>query len=148
MIECYHAADAVLLPSVGEGLPLVVQEAMAAGLPAVISAQEIYARDLRDVCATSDRTVPALVAAAGRRVLGPERETLSWSAGGPTRNGHWSVDVMVQRYLTSGRGTRQQRAIVGRCILNSARRPRPRCHPIDRAVLRSAQPVGERFADT
>jgi glycosyltransferase involved in cell wall biosynthesis len=97
MIDCYHAADAVLLPSIGEGLPLVVQEAMAAGLPAIISAQEIYARELSDVCATADRTVAGLVAAA-RRVLGPEWE--HFSEGGRTyAEQHWSVDVMVERYL-------------------------------------------------
>jgi glycosyltransferase involved in cell wall biosynthesis len=31
--ELYRAADALILPSVGEGFPLVVQEAMASGLP-------------------------------------------------------------------------------------------------------------------
>jgi glycosyltransferase involved in cell wall biosynthesis len=33
LAELYRAADALLLPSVGEGFPLVVQEAMASGLP-------------------------------------------------------------------------------------------------------------------
>jgi glycosyltransferase involved in cell wall biosynthesis len=35
----YQAADALVLPSVGEGLPLVVQEAMSTGLPAAVSSR-------------------------------------------------------------------------------------------------------------
>lgn len=37
LADFYRAADLLVLPSVGEGLPLVVQEALSCGLPAIVS---------------------------------------------------------------------------------------------------------------
>jgi glycosyltransferase involved in cell wall biosynthesis len=48
MPRYYHAADCLLLPSHGEGLPLVVQEALASGLTAVVSEDEAYAAALAE----------------------------------------------------------------------------------------------------
>jgi glycosyltransferase involved in cell wall biosynthesis len=44
LVPLYQSSDVLLLPSVGEGLPLVLQEALACGLP-VICGQETAAAD-------------------------------------------------------------------------------------------------------
>jgi glycosyltransferase involved in cell wall biosynthesis len=68
----YRAADALLLPSVGEGYPLVIQEALASGLPVLCGAESAaadpaatpYLRglevDLTDPAATAARFANAL----------------------------------------------------------------------------------------
>ena len=43
LAEWYRAADALMLPSVGEGFPLVIQEALACATPSIVSAEIIDA---------------------------------------------------------------------------------------------------------
>jgi glycosyltransferase involved in cell wall biosynthesis len=43
LVALYHAADLLVLPSLREGFPLVVQEALVCGLPVVLSNDEGYA---------------------------------------------------------------------------------------------------------
>ncbi len=57
--ELYRAADALLLPSRGEGFPVTVQEAMASGLPVVMTNDPGYAVHL-DGAGLGVRFVPAL----------------------------------------------------------------------------------------
>jgi D-inositol-3-phosphate glycosyltransferase len=46
MVDAYHAANVLLLPSEGEGFPLAVVEAMAAGVPVICSRSEEFSRML------------------------------------------------------------------------------------------------------
>lgn len=99
MSECYGACDCVLLPSRDEGLPLVVQEAMASERPAVISEDEPYAADLiaAGVCAGAPRAEHVLSDRVRRLVEGEAREM-----GARARayaEAHWDRKKMVDRYV-------------------------------------------------
>ena len=67
----YQSCDALLLPSESEGLPLVVLEAMASGLPVVMGDDPDVARELPEGVITVRRNVDA-VRAALDELLGPE----------------------------------------------------------------------------
>ena len=55
LAKLYRAADALVLPSVGEGFPLVVQEALSAGLPVAVHTETRDAGELPvEVCAAED----------------------------------------------------------------------------------------------
>jgi glycosyltransferase involved in cell wall biosynthesis len=64
LAKLYRAADVLLLPSRGEGFPLVAQEAMASGLPVVMCSDPSYARHLEG-------------AAEGVRLLDPDADALT-----------------------------------------------------------------------
>jgi glycosyltransferase involved in cell wall biosynthesis len=100
MHEYYHAADCVLLPSHGEGLPLVVQEAMACGLPVVIAEDEPYAEALvaARVCLAAARTPEVLTERVSEVLTGAD--PLLGQRARAYAQEYWSLRTMIARYLT------------------------------------------------
>ncbi len=113
MVDLYRAADAVILPSRGEGLPVFIQEAMACGLPAVISSDEVYARELLEsgTCYGAPREHAAMARAVGR-ALGATEE----ARAGARRYAleRWGLDRMIERYIEIMQGLLAARPRGGR----------------------------------
>lgn len=99
IVPYYQASDLLLLPSVGEGFPLVVQEAMACGTPALISEDTALGferiRDVAFVCGLSES---ALEGAVRSLLASPELLLERRSVVADFARSHWSWETTTDRY--------------------------------------------------
>ncbi|MEO7296292.1 MAG: glycosyltransferase [Candidatus Limnocylindria bacterium] len=96
------AADAFVLPSLWEGLPMALLEAMAAGLPVIatsVSGTRQVVEDGRTGMLVAPEDSAALAIAMGRLAAEPELRARLGAAGRDHVRAEFSVDVQAQRHM-------------------------------------------------
>lgn len=94
-----HAADGFVFPSVFEGMPLALIEAMAAGLPVVASDIESVREVAEGVALLVPADAPEALAEAVRRLQGEPELARRHAEASRARATDYTIARMAQRYL-------------------------------------------------
>lgn len=97
----YRAADLLMLPSVGEGFPLVVQESMACGLPACLNEEVADALpDVRQHVLSAAPSVAAMAAIVQRILEQPQSLQSLRAVAADFAERTWDWERCVEEYQT------------------------------------------------
>jgi len=98
--QYYQAADLLVLPSEGEGFPLVVQESMACGTPVLITHDTAKgAPGVENVAFTADATADSLREAVRTIMNDPERLAQQRHVVAEFAQTRWNWERCADRYL-------------------------------------------------
>jgi glycosyltransferase involved in cell wall biosynthesis len=99
VVAYYQVADLLVLPSVGEGFPLVVQEAMACGTPALISEDTAQGmKGIESVVFVSDLAPGNIVSLLGEILKAPDDLEARRQEVANFARQHWDWNVCADRY--------------------------------------------------
>jgi glycosyltransferase involved in cell wall biosynthesis len=95
-----RASDVFAFPAVGEGFPLVLQEAMASGLPALLAPDPTYDGVINDdLCAFADPSPVAVRTGLAALIADPARRMTMGRAAREFAERHFDWDANIYRHL-------------------------------------------------
>ncbi len=101
LAEMYQAADVLVLPSEGEGFPLVVQEAMASGLPVIVTDDDVNREVLNeDVAVFTERSGPAVREKILSLISDPQRCRRLGKAAHRWAVAHFDWEKTIDEYIS------------------------------------------------
>ncbi len=99
IVPILHAGDIFCLPSHGEGFPVALCEALAAGLPAVVARDPLYDSCLSERELTQAEAEPEALRTALRSLaLDPEARARQGAAGSERASAAFGVDAVARRH--------------------------------------------------